>query len=92
MTNCKYSTHTLAPRPPPPLRPCTHTLTLTHKYLLKPRSQMQVKIYESCRAAFDNGALACSALECTFVCQLSGAGSCRGGVADKSGASECWEH
>jgi len=29
---------------------------------------MQVKIYESCRAAFDNGALACIALECTFVC------------------------
>lgn len=28
---------------------------------------MQVKIYESCRAAFDNGALVCNALECTFV-------------------------
>lgn len=88
MTNCKYCAS-----PPQNLNRLPHTLvytrtgtlTLTHKYLLKPRSQMQVKIYESCRAAFDNGALACSALECTFVCQLSGQGrSVRGvGVADR---------
>lgn len=80
MTNCKYcafpSPHTTS------TEWHTRTLTLTHKYLLKPRSQMQVKIYESCRAAFDNGALACSALECTFVCQLKRRVR-RGGVADR---------
>lgn len=43
---------------------------------------MQVKIYESCKAAFDNGALACSALECTFVCQ-GRRGVRAGGVADR---------
>lgn len=36
----------------------TDTDGSTHKYLLKPCSQLQVKIYECCRAAFDNGALA----------------------------------
>lgn len=77
MTNCKYGAS-----PSPTQLPHTRTLTLTHKYLLKPRSQMQVKIYESCRAAFDNGALACSALECTFVCQLKRSAR-RGGVADR---------
>lgn len=78
MTNCKYSPHT----PSTDCHTRTRTLTLTHKYLLKPRSQMQVKIYESCRAAFDNGALACSALECTFVCQLKRSAR-RVGVADR---------